>query len=237
VHIGSTTSDSNKHITNTSETVKSYIEHTPRWRTGTWFILGCKDISHTIYPKWFFDAMTSVRIANIFIFSSWSLFIGLIFVVAASVAGWFLSPKNESRTYVWNLRFNITRELINAASGEPQLSSLLFPVTWCGVRFQSSILSLSFSTWNARINSRWKWIKLTHSQQSSSSLNWILSFRPSALIFVLGEYPIKRHTSDFALCFCLGSLLSRFIYFGPGFASFLCSAFHACIMYHVQFRI
>ncbi|KAJ5243246.1 uncharacterized protein N7469_001573 [Penicillium citrinum] len=32
--------------------------------------------------------------------NGWSLFIGLIFVVAASVAGWFLSPKNESRT-VW----------------------------------------------------------------------------------------------------------------------------------------
>ncbi|KAJ5599249.1 hypothetical protein N7450_000316 [Penicillium hetheringtonii] len=31
--------------------------------------------------------------------NGWSLFIGLIFVVAASVAGWFLSPKNESRTY------------------------------------------------------------------------------------------------------------------------------------------
>lgn len=154
MHIGSTTSDSYKHITNRSETAKSYIGHTPRWRTGTWFIFGCKDISHTIYSKWFFDAMTSGRIANIFIFSSWSLFIGLIFVVAASVAGWFLSPKNESRTYVWNLRFNITRELINVASGEPQLFSLLFLVTWCGVRFQFSILSL-FSTWNARIKSGW----------------------------------------------------------------------------------
>ena len=42
--------------------------------------------------------MTSVQIANIYIFFSWSLFVGLIVVVAASVAGWFLSPKNESRT-------------------------------------------------------------------------------------------------------------------------------------------
>lgn len=31
---------------------------------------------------------------------SWSIIIGLVVVVLASVAGWFLSPKGETQTYV-----------------------------------------------------------------------------------------------------------------------------------------
>lgn len=31
---------------------------------------------------------------------SWSIIIGLVVVILASVAGWFLSPKGETQTYV-----------------------------------------------------------------------------------------------------------------------------------------
>ena len=35
---------------------------------------------------------------------SWSLIIGLVFIVVFSIAAWFLSPKGENQTYVasWN---------------------------------------------------------------------------------------------------------------------------------------
>jgi hypothetical protein len=48
--------------------------------------------------------------------SSWSIIIGLIIIVAASVAAWFLSPKGENQAYIILLW---TPELSRRSSSNP----------------------------------------------------------------------------------------------------------------------
>ena len=85
---------------------------------------------------------------------SWSIFIGLVVVVLASLAAWFLSPKGETQTYVLPSHTIAPASVCHIALmqstnvtlgyGEARSSSLLHRATLCGVRVLS--MALEYTT-------------------------------------------------------------------------------------------